>query len=222
MEIPSNRLGMMQEGGGKLSRKSNKIAKTLMQGSLAVVTPSTKISKREQAQAKKIKQGKKKGLAEFFGQGPRVPASSREGTPINAVVQQRENRITDCKVENKLHLTKLVSLNVSTKVNATKKIRTEGGGERGKEDRQTMGKKNTKKSTRKGSDDENSRRSKQTKSDDKVSAIGGEQPDGVVVILEAMKRSLRKKGASMAKPKGPEKKDRKTATFAEAAGKGAA
>ncbi len=73
-ETPSNRLGMMQEDGGKLSRKSNKIAKTPTQGSLAVVTPSTKISKREQAQAKKIKQGKKKGLADFFGQGPWVPA----------------------------------------------------------------------------------------------------------------------------------------------------
>jgi hypothetical protein len=37
-----------------------------------------------------------------------------------------------------------------------------------------------------------------------------------------MKGSLRKKGAGTAKPKAPEKKDRKTATFAEAAGKGAA
>jgi hypothetical protein len=43
-----------------------------------------------------------------------------------------------------------------------------------------------------------------------------------MVNLEAMKRSLRKKGAGTAKPKAPEKKDRKTATFAEAAGKGAA
>jgi hypothetical protein len=126
-----------------------------------VVTPSTKISEREQAQAKKIKQGKKKGLADFFGQGPRVPAPSWEGTPINAVVQQRENRITNYKVGDKSHPTKLVSLNESTKVNATKKIQTEGGEERGKEDRQTMGKKNTKKPTRKGSDDKNSHRSKQ-------------------------------------------------------------
>ncbi len=89
-ETPSNRLGMMQEGGGKLSHKSDEIAKTPTQGSSAVVTPSTKISKREQAQAKKIKQGKKKGLADFFGQGPRVPVPSREGTPINAVIQLGE------------------------------------------------------------------------------------------------------------------------------------
>jgi hypothetical protein len=151
---------MMQEGGGKLSRKSNKIATTLTQGSLAVVTPSTKISVREQAQAKKIKLGKKKGLADFFGQGPQVPAPSREDTPIDAIVQQRENRITNYKVGDKLHPTKLVSLNGLTKVNATKKIQTEGDEERGKEDRQTMGKKNTKKSTCKGLDDENSCRSK--------------------------------------------------------------
>jgi hypothetical protein len=66
METPSNRLGMMQEGGGKLSRKSDKIAKTPTRGSLTVVTPSTKIGKREQAQAKKIKQGKKRGWQTFL------------------------------------------------------------------------------------------------------------------------------------------------------------
>ncbi len=130
-----------------------------------------------------------------------MPAPLREGTLINAAVQQRENRITDCKVGDKLHLTKLVSLNGSTKVNATKKIQTERGGERGKEDRQTMGEKNMKKLTQKCSDEENSRRIKQTKSDYEVSAIGGEQPAGVVDNLEAMKGSLRKKGAGTAKPK---------------------
>jgi hypothetical protein len=57
---------MMQEDGGELSCKSDKIVKTPMQESSAVVTPSTKISEREQAQAKKIKQGKKKGLADFL------------------------------------------------------------------------------------------------------------------------------------------------------------
>jgi hypothetical protein len=58
----------MQEGGGKLSRKSNKIATTPTQGPFAVVTPSMKASKREQANAKKIKQVKKRGLEDFFGQ----------------------------------------------------------------------------------------------------------------------------------------------------------
>ncbi len=98
---------MMQEDGRKLSRKSIEIAKTPTQGSSAVVTPSTKISKREQAQAKKIKHGKKKGLADLFGQGPGVPAPSWEGTPIDAIIQQRENRITDYKVGDKSHPTKL-------------------------------------------------------------------------------------------------------------------
>ncbi len=53
-------------------------------------------------------------------------------------------------------------------------------------------------------------------------AIEGEQPDGVKINLEAMKGSLKKKGTGMAKSKGLEKKDKKTATFAEAAGKGTA
>ncbi len=78
-------------------RKSNKIATTPMQGSSAVVTPSMKMSEREQANAKKIKQGKKKGLEDIFGQGPRVSAPLRKGTPIDAIVQQRENRSTNGK-----------------------------------------------------------------------------------------------------------------------------
>jgi hypothetical protein len=58
-----------------------------------------KVNKREQAQAKKIKQARKKGLEDFFGQGPFVPAPSWEGTPINAVVKQRgdENKAIDPK-----------------------------------------------------------------------------------------------------------------------------
>jgi hypothetical protein len=53
-------------------------------------------------------------------------------------------------------------------------------------------------------------------------AIEGEQPDGVEVNLEVLKGSLKKKGTGMAKSKGLEKKDKKTTTFAEAAGKGTA
>jgi hypothetical protein len=56
----------MQEGGGKLSHKSNKIATTPTRGPFAVVTPSTKASKREQANAKKIKQVKKRGWKPFL------------------------------------------------------------------------------------------------------------------------------------------------------------
>ncbi len=83
-----------------------------------------------------------------------------------------------------------------------------------------MGKKDTKKTTCKSLDDENYRKSKPTKSDDEVLAIEGEQPDGIKVNLEAMNGSLRKKGTGMAKSNRLEKKDKKTATFAEAAGKG--
>jgi hypothetical protein len=143
-----------------------------------------------------------------------------EGTPIDAVVQQRENRSNNGEGGDKPHLTKLVSLNGLTTAYATKKLQAEGGGERGKKDGRTKGKKDTKKTTRKSSDDKKSCRSKCTKSDDKVLAIEGEQPDGVKVNLEAMKGSLRKKGTGMAKSKGLEKKVKKTATFAEATGKG--
>jgi hypothetical protein len=56
-----------------------------------------KVNKREQVQAKKIKQARMKGLEDFFGQGPHVPAPSQEGTPIDAVVKRRgeENKAID-------------------------------------------------------------------------------------------------------------------------------
>jgi hypothetical protein len=76
----------MQAGEGKAAHKSNKIAATLTRGPSAEVTPCLKVNEREQAQAKKIKQARKKGLEDFFGQGPRVPALSWGGTPIDAVI----------------------------------------------------------------------------------------------------------------------------------------
>jgi hypothetical protein len=82
-------------------------------------------------------------------------------------------------------------------------------------------KKSTKNLCPNGSDDKISCQSKRTKSDDKGSALGGEQPNGAVVNFEAMKESLRKKGAGTVKPKGSKKKDKKTAMFAEATSKGA-
>jgi hypothetical protein len=115
---------------------------------------------REQVNAKKIKQCKKKGLEDFFGQGPRVSAPLREGTLIDVVVKQRENRSNNCKGADKPHLTKLVFLNRFTTAYAMKKLQAEGGGERGKKDGQTTGKKGTKKMTRKSLDDKNSHRSK--------------------------------------------------------------
>ncbi len=102
-----------------------------------------------------------------------------------------------------------------------KQLQAEDKGERGQGDGQTSSKKSTKKSSRRGSDDEISCQSKRTKSDDEGSALGGEQPDGIMVNLEAMKGLLRKKGAGMVKPRGSKKKDKETAMFAEAASKGA-
>ena len=129
----------------------------------------------------------------------------REGTPINAVIQQRENRSTDVKGGDNPHLPQLASLTRSTKAYAAKKLQAEGGGEKGKEDRQAKGRKDTKKSTCKSLGDENSRKSKRTKSDDEVSATKGEQSNSVEVDLEAMKGSLRKKGSGMTKSKGLKK-----------------
>ncbi len=137
------------------------------------------------------------------------------------VVQQRENRSTDVKGGDNPHLPQLASLTRSTKAYAAKKLQAEGGGEKGKEDRQTKGREETKKSTCKSLDGENSCKSKHKKSDDEVSATKGEQSNGMEVNLEAMKGSLRKKGTGMTKSKGLKKRDKKTATFAEAASKGA-
>ncbi len=82
----------MQASGGKLARKSDEIAQTPTQGISAEVTPSAKNSERKQVHYKKSKQDKKKELAICFGQGPRVPAPSQEGTLIEVVVQKRKNR----------------------------------------------------------------------------------------------------------------------------------
>ncbi len=85
----------MQASWGKLACKSNKIAQTPAQDVSAEVTPSAKNSEREQAHHKKSKQENKKELTKFFGQGPRVPAPSWEGTPIEVVVNKREDRRTN-------------------------------------------------------------------------------------------------------------------------------
>jgi hypothetical protein len=100
-------------------------------------------------------------------------------------------------------------------------LQTKEDGEGGQGEGQSKSKKGTKKSSCKGLDDETLCRSKRTKSDDKGSALGEEQPNGAVVNLEAMKGLLRKKGLSTATPKGPKKKEKRKATFGEAASKGA-
>jgi hypothetical protein len=113
-----------------------------------------KMRKREQAKAKKTKQGKKKRLANFFGQGPCVPALPREGTPIDAVVQQREIRGTNHNEgKSKSPSTESASLKRLTKVKATKQLITEDKGERGQGEGQTLWKKSTEKLSCNGSDD---------------------------------------------------------------------
>ncbi len=74
----------MQEGEGKATHKSDKIAPTSPRGYLAEVTPRPTVNERAQAKAKK-----KKGLEGYFGTGARVPPPNREGTPIGAVGKRR-------------------------------------------------------------------------------------------------------------------------------------
>ena len=75
----------MQEGEGKTSRKSDEIAKTPTRGQTVEVTPRMNATEREQANAKKAKRDKKKGLEDYFGTGVRVPPPSLAGTPTDAV-----------------------------------------------------------------------------------------------------------------------------------------
>jgi hypothetical protein len=82
-----------------------------------------------------------------------------------------------------------------------------------------MLKKNKKKPSCKGSDDETSQRSKRIKSNDEGSALKGNQPNGATVNLKAIKGLLRKKGPGATKSKGSGKNDKRTATFSEAASK---
>jgi hypothetical protein len=78
----------MKEGEGKAVRKSDKITGTPARPITAAVTP--KASEREQGNTKKSRQIRKQQLEKYFGQGPRVTAPSKEGTPIDAVLQRRE------------------------------------------------------------------------------------------------------------------------------------
>ncbi len=72
------------------SRKSNDITRTPTRSQALAITNKKKTSKREQGSAKKSRQGRKKGLLEFFGDGPRVKALSTEGTPIKTARNQNE------------------------------------------------------------------------------------------------------------------------------------
>ena len=80
---------MTQDHEGKSSRKSDEIAMTPTRGTAAEVTPRQNNTEREQGNAKKSKQSRKKGLQDYFGAGARVPAPSLDGTPTDAAVQRR-------------------------------------------------------------------------------------------------------------------------------------
>jgi hypothetical protein len=72
-------------------RKSNDITKTPIRGQAPATTPNEKkTGEREQGSAEKSRQGRKKGLLEFFGGSPRVKAPSTDGTPIETVKNRRE------------------------------------------------------------------------------------------------------------------------------------
>jgi hypothetical protein len=73
------------------ARKSNDITKTPIKGQAPATMPNEKkTGKREQGLAKKSRQGRKKGLLEFFGGSPRVKAPSTDGTPIETVENRGE------------------------------------------------------------------------------------------------------------------------------------
>jgi hypothetical protein len=59
---------------------------------MAAITPNAKNNKREQNLPNKSRNMRKKGLLEFFGDGPHVPALSMEGTLIKAAKKQRDKR----------------------------------------------------------------------------------------------------------------------------------
>jgi hypothetical protein len=211
---------MMQAREGKVACKSNKITKTPMHNPSAEVTPSMKVGEKEQAEAKKVKQVRKKELEEYFGKGPRVQAPSREGTPIDAVLQRREIGRPN-HIEGKERPTKLLLLKGVTKAKVQMPQQMEDNGEEGQGGGNKKTKKSKKKSPHKGSDDKTSRKSNWTKSDNKVSVLGGKGLDSSVVNLEAMKGLVRKKGAGKDKSTDAKQKAKKSATFAESASKGA-
>jgi hypothetical protein len=189
----------MQAEEGKAGRKSNKITKTSTRNPSVAVTPSMKVSKREQVEAKKVKQIRKKELEAYFGKGSRVQAPSREGTPINAVLQRREKGRPD-HGEGKERPTNLALLKGAMKATVQTPQQMKDNGKEGQGGGNTKTKTSKKKSPSKGLDNETSRKSKRTKLDNKVSVLGGKGLDSLVANLEAMKGLLRKKGAGKVKP----------------------
>ena len=201
--------------------KSDKIAATPMRGKTAEVTPCLNITEREQANAKKARQTMKKGLENYFGTGVQVPPPSLAGTPSDAAGKRQggEDKTPNSREGEgrRMPTSGLKTPTVRTHTNSHQRRAEE---DKQGEERADFTRVPSKKSPPKGLDNEHSRRSKKTRSDDDASS-----PDksgkGKSVNLEAIKGLLRKKGSGTP-PKGSSKKDRKTATFAEAVTKVAA
>jgi hypothetical protein len=68
---------------------------------MAITPNAKKASKREQDPPKKSRSMRKKGLLKFFGEGPRMPAPTTEGTPIKAVTKRRDKRFDGDTNSNK-------------------------------------------------------------------------------------------------------------------------
>lgn len=208
-EEPTNTASKMQNEEGKASRKSDEIAETPRRGTMADVTPRSTISEREQANSKKARQVKKKGLENYFGVGARVPPPSLEGSPADAVGKRKAGDGKEA-ISAEGEGRRITTPGLKT---PPPRSHTYNYQRRAEEDRQGKGRADrtalSKKSSPKGSDDDLSRRSKKTRSDDDASVP--EKPAN----LEAIKGLLRKKGQSTP-PSGSSKKDKKTATFAEA------
>jgi hypothetical protein len=84
---------MMPTKVGKEAQKSNNITGMPKRNKMTAVTPNVKQkSERERDDIEKSKRERKNNLLKYFGEGVYVPAPTNVGTPINAVLQQRESR----------------------------------------------------------------------------------------------------------------------------------
>jgi hypothetical protein len=145
-----------------------------------------------------------------------VTTPSREGTPIDAVLQRRErgsNHKEGKRGETDLALVKGMNMTKSKKQQQT--VDTEEV----QENKKRAPQKSKQKSNSQGSDDKTSRRSKRTKSNDEVLACGGKEAETEVINLEAMRGAFRTEGSGKSKAKDANQAPNKSATFAEAASK---
>jgi len=204
----------MQDSEGK-SRKSDEITATPTRGQAAEVTPRPKASEREQANAKKAKHQRRKGLENYFGMGERVGPPSLAGTPTDAAGKRRGEGHKEAQ-GNDTRKPQAKGITHSHDKGAEGQQGAEGPKDKGnigtsqavgdkvsREERKVgqrgtssdNARKTSKKSPPKGSDDEHSRRSKRTRSDDDASSPE-ESGDGQPVNLESINGALRRKGTS--------------------------